>query len=98
MIAPEGLQVAVDEGDDFVLAGQSDLLALVVLGLQHRPFEGVEFAGVDAVVDDRDFVVVGLGHRGVLPTRGADALVHLRQVHEVVGVFGPEAAAVGQPW
>ena len=93
MVAAVGLQVAVDEGDDFVALAQ---LHKALRGLHADAGAGVrlDLVGADAVVDDRDARGKRLGEQRRLPLRGRDARMCTWKVQLVVGVFHLQAAGI----
>lgn len=92
MVAPAGFQIAVDEGNHFILAAELELAQLQ----RHAVIRGHQF-GVDAIVNHRDARAEGLGKGAGLPVGGRDGGVGQRHVHRIVEVahLHPTRLAVG---
>ena len=97
VIAAIGFQVAVDEGDDFVVFPQLQF-ALRGLHADVCAVVGLDLVGADAVVDDGDARGKRLGEQRRLPVRGRDARMCTRKVQLVVGIFHLQAADIVGVW
>lgn len=87
--APAGFQVAVDEGDDLVLASEDDAALLqghVDVGI------GADYPGVDTVVDDADAGLVGGRVAGALPAGRRQAPIAHFVADQIIGVLHAQPA------